>query len=161
MLFRSFFIADEVMTGFGRTGTMFACDQAGITPDILCLAKGLTGGSLPLAATLCTAEIFDAHVSTDRARMFFHSSSYTANPIACAATAENLEIWNSEPVRQRIAELSKHQGVALENFATDARFTNARQLGTIAAMDLVGANSGYLADIALPLRAACLKRDVL
>ena len=155
------FIADEVMTGFGRTGTMFACEQAAIAPDILCLAKGLTGGSLPLAATLCRADIFNAHVSTDRARMFFHSSSYTANPIACAAAAANLEIWNSEPVRQRIEELSKHQGAALENFATDARFTNVRQLGTIAAFDLAGANGGYLANVTLPLRTACLKRDVL
>ncbi len=87
------FIADEVMTGFGRTGTLFACEQARITPDILCLAKGLTGGALPLAATLCTPEIFDAHYSTDRARTFFHSSSYTANPLACAAARANLEIW--------------------------------------------------------------------
>ena len=84
------FIADEVMTGFGRTGTLFACEQAGITPDILCLAKGLTGGSLPLAATLCTPEIFQAHYSTDRSRTFFHSSSFTANPIACAAAVANL-----------------------------------------------------------------------
>ena len=82
------------MTGFGRTGTLFACEQAGITPDILCLAKGLTGGALPLAATLCRAEIFEAHYSTDRSRTFFHSSSFTANPIACAAAARqsgNLE----------------------------------------------------------------------
>lgn len=79
------FIADEAMTGFGRTGSLFACDQADVTPDILCLAKGLSGGSLPLAATLCTPAIFDAHYSTDRSRTFFHSSSFTANPVACAA----------------------------------------------------------------------------
>jgi adenosylmethionine-8-amino-7-oxononanoate aminotransferase len=67
-------IADEVMTGFGRTGTLFACEQAGIAPDILCLAKGLTGGAAPLAATLCTRPIFDAHYSKDRTRTFFHTS---------------------------------------------------------------------------------------
>ena len=86
------FIADEVLTGFGRTGTLFACEQAGITPDILCLAKGLTGGSLPLAVTLATPAIFDAHYSEDRRKTFFHSSSFTANPIACAAAAANLAI---------------------------------------------------------------------
>ena len=77
------FIADEVMTGWGRTGTLLACEQAGVTPDILCLAKGLTGGSMPLAVTMATAPIYDAHYSTDRSKLFFHSSSFTANPIAC------------------------------------------------------------------------------
>ena len=103
------FIADEVMTGFGRTGTLFASEQARISPDILCVAKGLTGGSLPLAATLCNAKIFDAHLSKDRARTFFHSSSYTANPIACAAAAANLEIWRTEPVIKRISALAAGQ----------------------------------------------------
>ena len=84
------FIADEVMTGWGRTGTMFACEQAGISPDIACYSKGLTGGSLPLAVTLCRREIFAAHYALDRRRAFFHSSSFTANPIACAAALANL-----------------------------------------------------------------------
>ena len=100
------FIADEVLTGFGRTGTLFACEQAGVTPDILCLAKGLSGGVLPLAATLATKEIFAAHYSTDRSRTFFHSSSFTANPVACAAARANLEIWKTEPVAERIAALT-------------------------------------------------------
>jgi adenosylmethionine---8-amino-7-oxononanoate aminotransferase len=155
------FIADEVMTGFGRTGTMFACEQAAVTPDILCIAKGLTGGLLPLAATLCTAAIFDAHLSTDRARMFFHSSSYTANPIACAAAAANLDIWISEPVMERVAALAKYQSGQLAHYNADARFKNIRQLGTIAALDLADNDGGYLADVALPLRKACLERNVL
>jgi adenosylmethionine---8-amino-7-oxononanoate aminotransferase len=159
--YRVLFIADEVMTGFGRTGTMFACEQAGISPDILCLAKGLTGGSLPLAATLCTAEIFDAHVSADRARMFFHSSSYTANPIACAAAAANLDIWKSEPVMERVAALAADQAEQLAHYAGDARFKSTRQLGTITALDVESKDGGYLADIALPLRKACLERNVL
>jgi adenosylmethionine-8-amino-7-oxononanoate aminotransferase len=159
--YRVLFIADEVMTGFGRTGTTFACEQASVTPDILCLAKGLTGGSLPLAATLCTTAIFDAHVSTDRSRMFFHSSSYTANPIACAAAAANLDIWNTEPVKDRITDLAKQQQDALASLPTDDRFCNVRQLGTIAAFDLSETTGGYLAGVALPLRAACLKRGVL
>src|SRR3546814_20709288 len=75
------FIADEVMTGWGRTGTLFACEQAGVSPDIMCLSKGLTGGSMPLAVTLASEAIFAAHYSEDRAALFYHSSSYTANPI--------------------------------------------------------------------------------
>src|SRR6185503_14113749 len=94
---------------FGRTGTLFACEQAGITPDLLCLAKGLTGGSLPLAATLATPEIFQAHYSQDRRHTFFHSSSYTANPIACAAANANLAIWREEDVRARLALLGTMQ----------------------------------------------------
>src|ERR1700710_1397843 len=97
------FIADEVMSGWGRTGTLLACEQAGVVPDILCLSKGLTGGSVPLAVTLATPEIFEAHRSTDKAKMFFHSSSYTANPMACAAALANLAVWRDEPVRERIA----------------------------------------------------------
>lgn len=75
------FIAEEVMTGWGRTGTLFACEQADVSPDIACYSKGLTGGSLPLAVTLCRGDIFDAHYSKGRTRTFFHSSSYTANPV--------------------------------------------------------------------------------
>lgn len=145
------FIADEVMTGFGRTGTLFACEQAGISPDIMCLAKGLTGGAIPLAVTLCRPEIFEAHYSPDRARMFFHSSSYTANPIACAAAAANLEIWASEPVRERIAALGASQASQLEPFRDDRRFSNARLIGTIAALDLRVDDAGYLAGVATGL----------
>ncbi|MEQ1651410.1 MAG: adenosylmethionine--8-amino-7-oxononanoate transaminase [Hyphomicrobium sp.] len=154
-------IADEVLTGFGRTGRMFASEHANISPDILCLAKGLTGGSLPLAATLSTSDIFDAHVSADRARMFFHSSSYTANPIACAAADANLAIWKDEPVLDRVADLTAMQTSAVAPLKNDRRFKNVRQLGTITAVDLAGQADGYLADVALPLRSACLKRGVL
>ena len=125
-----------MLTGFGRTGTLFACEQAGISPDILCLAKGLTGGSLPLAATLCREEIFEAHYSTDRSRTFFHSSSFTANPIACAAARANLEIWRDEPVKERIAALAGWQEERLARFRGDSRFANVRRLGTVAALDL-------------------------
>ena len=155
------FIADEVMTCFGRTGTVFACEQAGISPDILCVAKGLTGGSIPLAVTLCTAPIYEAHLSKDRSRTFFHSSSYTANPIACAAAAANLEIWRTEPVLERILALSQNQSLCLNDFEADPRFANVRQLGTIAAFELADIEPGYLADVALKLRAKLLERGVL
>jgi adenosylmethionine---8-amino-7-oxononanoate aminotransferase len=155
------FIADEVMTSFGRTGTLFACEQAGVVPDIMCLAKGLSGGSIPLAATLATAEIFQAHYSTDRSHTFFHSSSFTANPIACAAGRANLEIWRTEPVRDRIAALGAWQEERLAPFRDDPRFAEVRRLGTITALDLKVPDPGYLAGIGLELMAFFLARGVL
>jgi adenosylmethionine-8-amino-7-oxononanoate aminotransferase len=141
------FIADEVMTGWGRTGSLFACEQAKVSPDIACYSKGLTGGSLPLAVTLCRREIYAAHYATDRRRTFFHSSSFTANPIACAAALANMDIWDSEPVRARIAALAALQTKQLERFRGDPRFSDVRQTGTITAMDLKVADAGYLAQI--------------
>lgn len=155
------FIADEVMTGFGRTGTLFACEQAGITPDILCMAKGLTGGSLPLAATLCTPEIFQAHYSQDRSRTFFHSSSFTANPIACAAAVANLQIWREEPVGERVTALGEMQEARLAQLRGDGRFENVRRLGTIAALDLKVPDPGYLAGRGPELTAFFHARGVL
>ena len=155
------FIADEVMTGFGRTGTLFACEQAGVSPDILCLAKGLTGGSIPLAVTLCKPEIFDAHYAPDRARMFYHSSSYTANPIACAAAAANLNVWASEPVHERIATLAAAQAARIASFEGEGRFSNVRQLGTIIAIDFRVEEEGYLATIAPRLFDYFLSRRLL
>lgn len=157
----SLLIADEVMTGWGRAGSLFACEQAGITPDILCTSKGLTGGALPLAATLCTAEIFQAHLSTDRRRTFFHSSSYTANPIACAAALANLAVWKQEPVRARIEALSAWQRRHVARFAGDHRFSDVRQLGTIAALDLKVPAGGYLSEVGPSLRAFFRARRLL
>jgi adenosylmethionine---8-amino-7-oxononanoate aminotransferase len=155
------FIADEVMTGWGRTGTRFACDQAGVIPDIMCLSKGLTGGSLPLAVTLCIEPIFAAHWSTDRAKTFYHSSSYTANPIACAAAAANLIIWRDEPVQQRIDTLADAQAAHLSLLSHDPRVANPRRLGTIAALDIVVPDAGYLSNLAPRLIAYYRDRGVL
>ncbi|HEX7849734.1 MAG TPA: adenosylmethionine--8-amino-7-oxononanoate transaminase [Sphingomonas sp.] len=138
------FIADEVMTGWGRTGTLLACEQAGVVPDILCLSKGLTGGAVPLAVTMATQPIFDAHLSDDRAKMFFHSSSYTANPIACAAAVANLKIWRDEPVLARIADLGARQQARLDGIEG---VTGKRRIGMIAAMDVPVPDGGYLAAI--------------
>jgi len=154
------FIADEVMTAWGRTGTLLACEQAGVVPDILCLSKGLTGGAVPLAVTMATEPIWDAHYSADRAAMFFHSSSYTANPIACAAANANLAIWRDEPVRDRVAALGRRQSARLARLRTHPRATNLRQLGTIAALEIGGAD-GYLSDRAPRLLAHFRARDVL
>jgi adenosylmethionine---8-amino-7-oxononanoate aminotransferase len=155
------FIADEVMTGWGRTGSLFACDQAGIAPDILCLAKGLTGGAVPLAATLASAAIFDAHSGPDRATMFFHSSSFTANPLCCAAANANLAIWREEDVPGRIAALGTALDAGLAALAGHGALANPRRIGAIAAIDLVVADAGYLSSAAPKLRAQCLAAGVL
>lgn len=155
------FIADEVMTGWGRTGTLLACDQAAIVPDILCLAKGLTGGSMPLAVTLATPPIYDAHYSTDPARQFFHSSSYTANPIACAAANANLAIWRDEPVRERIATLAARQGAMLDRLAKLPGVVAPRQTGTIIALDVEDQAGGYLSQVGPQLKASFRTSPVL
>lgn len=154
------FIADEVMTGWGRTGTLFACEQADITPDIACYSKGLTGGSLPLAVTLCRADIFDAHYSSDRARTFFHSSSYTANPVACAAARANLELWQQD-ARERVASVAAMQERLIAPFRADARFGSVRRIGTITALDVKGSDVGYLASIGPKLQAFFERRNLL
>ncbi len=155
------FIADEVMTGFGRTGTFFACEQADISPDIACYSKGITGGALPLAVTMCKSEIFEAHYSPDRARAFFHSSSYTANPIACAAALANLEIWEKDEARQSVTRLCQLQEERIAPFKSDERFSNVRRLGTIAALDLRAQGDGYLATIGLDLMRFFNSRGLL
>lgn len=155
------FIADEVMTGWGRTGTLLACEQAGVVPDILCLSKGLTGGSLPLAVTVATPAIFDAHSSSDRADMLFHSSSYTANPIACAAALANLAVWREEPVRQRIASLSDRQQQRLDDLRGCEGISDVRRLGTITAMELRADAGGYLSEVGPKLLSFFRDRDLL
>ncbi|GAA0656216.1 adenosylmethionine-8-amino-7-oxononanoate aminotransferase [Sphingomonas insulae] len=152
------FIADEVMTGWGRTGTLLACEQAGVVPDILCLSKGLTGGAVPLAVTMASEAIYQAHRSEDRARMFFHSSSYTANPIACAAAAANIAIWEEEPVLARIADLAARQAVRISALPG---VRNVRTLGTIAAVDLGTEGADYMSALGPRLLAFFRERDLL
>jgi adenosylmethionine-8-amino-7-oxononanoate aminotransferase len=156
-----FLIADEVMTGFGRTGTMFACEQAGVAPDLMCLSKGLTGGFLPMGVTLACEEIYDSFYSTDRAKTFFHSSSYTGNAIACAAALANLEIWETEPVPARIREIADYHTRALARLRGRPEVADARQTGTIAAIELRVPDMGYLAALGPRLNAFYLEHDVL
>ena len=152
------FIADEVMTGWGRTGTLLACEQAGVVPDILCLSKGLTGGAVPLAVTMASEAIYQAHLSDDRARMFFHSSSYTANPIACAAAAANIAIWEEEPVLARVADLAARQAVRASALSG---VRNVRTLGTIAAVGLGIEGADYMSALGPRLLAFFRERNLL
>ena len=154
-------ILDEVMTGFGRTGTFFACEQAGVIPDLMCLSKGLTGGFLPMGVTLASEEIYDAFYSHERSRTFFHSSSYTGNAIACAAAVANLDIWDEEPVAARIDALARHHTRALGQLAGRGGVAAARQTGTIAALELNVPDPGYLAALGPSLNAFYLESGVL
>jgi adenosylmethionine---8-amino-7-oxononanoate aminotransferase len=131
-------IADEIAVGFGRTGTMFACEQAGIRPDYLCLSKGLTGGYLPLSVVLTTDSIYDAFYDEyTKLNAFLHSHSYTGNPLACAAANATLEIFREQPVleRNRASAARMAQGVA--HLADHPNVAEIRQRGMILAIELV------------------------
>ena len=155
-------IADEVMTGFGRTGTMFACEQAEFMPDIMCMSKGLTGGFLPMGATLCTEAIYMAFYHKDRAKMFFHSSSFMGNAMACAAANASLDIWDNEPVMDRINDIAKSHADAVHRFSERGDVTNIRQKGTMIAMDVADdQGKGYLSQVQPRLYDLFLSQDML
>jgi len=131
-------IFDEAQTGLGRTGTLFACEQARITPDFLCLSKGLTGGFLPLSAVLTTAGVYDAFLAEyTSGKAFLHSHSYTGNALACRAAAATLGMFRDEPVLERNRVLAARLGERLAPFTDHANVAEVRQTGMIAAVELV------------------------
>jgi adenosylmethionine-8-amino-7-oxononanoate aminotransferase len=154
-------IADEVLTGFGRTGRMFACERARVAPDLMCVAKGLTGGFLPLAATFSSDRVHDAFTGGDRARTFFHGHSYTANPIACAAANASLRIFEGEPVFERIAEIENVHAARLPALGAHPSVTDVRHIGTVAAIELNVPDAGYLSSLRPRLYEYFLSRGVL
>jgi adenosylmethionine-8-amino-7-oxononanoate aminotransferase len=154
-------IADEVLTGFGRCGAMFASELANVSPDIMCVSKGITGGFLPLGATLVTEKIFDAFAGDDPARTFWHGHSYTGNPIACAAAVANLEIFRTEPVFERISKIAAIHAERLPAFARNSAVGDVRTIGTMAAIELRADDAGYLSNLRPKLYEYFLKRDVL
>jgi adenosylmethionine-8-amino-7-oxononanoate aminotransferase len=130
-------IADEIAVGFGRTGTMFACEQAGITPDFLCLSKGLTGGFLPLSVVLTRDEVYDAfYAEYASLRAFLHSHSYTGNPLACAAALATLDIFATDDVIVRNRALASHLGERAAALAELEHVAEIRQHGMIVAVEL-------------------------
>ncbi len=132
-------ICDEVATGFGRTGSMFACDQEGVAPDLMCLAKGISGGYLPLAATLATDEIHAAFLGAfgDK-KTFFHGHTYTGNPLACAAGLASLEIFARERVIERLPpKIARLQSRLAEEIAPLAHVLEIRQRGLMVGIELV------------------------
>jgi adenosylmethionine-8-amino-7-oxononanoate aminotransferase len=132
------FIADEVATGFGRTGSMFACEQEGVEPDFLCLAKGITGGYLPLAATVTTQEIFDGFLGRfDEFKTFFHGHTYTGNPVACSVAVENLALFEKERTIERMADKVALLRDELRRFADLPAVGEVRQRGFMVGIELV------------------------
>jgi adenosylmethionine-8-amino-7-oxononanoate aminotransferase len=129
-------IADEIAVGFGRTGTLFACEQAGISPDFLCLSKGLTGGFLPMSAVLTTEAVFACFLSEQRARGFLHSHSYTGNPLGCAAALASLAIFESDQILARNRQTAARISVYAESLRAHPNVRDVRQTGMIMAIEL-------------------------
>jgi adenosylmethionine---8-amino-7-oxononanoate aminotransferase len=131
-------IADEIAVGFGRTGTLFACEQAQVTPDFLCLSKGLTGGFLPMSAVLTTADVYEAFLDpASRERAFLHSHSYTGNPLGCAAALASLSIFETEPVLERNRKTARRMMELAAPLAAHPHVAEVRQTGMILAIELV------------------------
>ena len=151
----AFWIADEVMTGFGRTGKTFACEHAGVQPDFLCLSKGLTGGTMPLSATLTTENVFSAFLADDRSKSFFHGHTYTANPIGCAAARASLKVFEEENTPQKLDQVGRRIEQRLSSLRDDERVLDIRRIGGIVAIELSCAEDGYLAAKGEHLRTAC------
>jgi adenosylmethionine---8-amino-7-oxononanoate aminotransferase len=154
-------IADEVLTGFGRTGKMFACDLAGVSPDLMCLSKGITAGFLPMGATLSTERVAEVFHSDNRMHTFYHGHSYTGNALACAAANASLQIFDDEPVFDRIAGIAKIHAERLQQLRRYAAVGDTRQIGTIAAIELRTDDAGYLSAMRPKLYRFFLERGVL
>jgi adenosylmethionine-8-amino-7-oxononanoate aminotransferase len=157
-------IVDEVLTGFGRTGRFFACEHSGVRPDVLCLGKALTGGTLPLAATLASEALYEAFLHHERTRFFPHGHTFTANPIACAAALASLELCRAADTPARLEHIGRSIAAGLAPLRDDPRAANLRQLGGIVALDLAlapGERAGYTAELALTLRREALALGVL
>ncbi len=132
------FIADEVATGFGRTGRMFACEHESVIPDIMAIAKGMTGGYLPLAATLTTEDIYSAFLGEfDESKTFFHGHSYTGNPLGCAAALANLSIFKTERTLTKVQRRIPKLAVLLQTLSTDPWVGDIRQCGYMVGIELV------------------------
>lgn len=131
-----FLIADEIAVGFGRTGTLFACEQSAVMPDLLCLSKGLTGGFLPLAAVLATQSIYDGFLGDSRERAFLHSHSYTGNPLACAAALASLAIFDSDDVLLRNRGTAASMAALAVPLGEHPHVADVRQAGMIVAFEL-------------------------
>ncbi len=153
-------IADEVMTGFGRTGRMFAHEHAGITPDIVCLSKGITGGFMPFAATVTNNTVYEAFLSDDSARTFFHGHSYTGNPLGCAVALESLRLFEDEGTLARANAIGTRIAAHIEPLRELPQVKELRGLGAIQVVELAQ-DGGYLSDVGPRLREAAWKRGVL
>lgn len=155
-------ILDEVATGFGRTGTMFACNQEGVTPDLMCVAKGITGGYLPLAATFTTEKLYEAFLGEhEEFKTFFHGHTYTANPLGCAAAIASLNVFENEHTMDHVAELCVQIGRLLKPIEELDRVAEIRRRGLMVGIELSGfpleARSGHQVTLAARKRGAIIR----
>ena len=159
-------IADEVLTGFGRTGRLFACEHADVTPDIICLSKAVTGGYLPLGVTVATERVYEAFLSTDRTRTFFHGHSFTGNPLACALAIASLDLIQETRAVEKVGQLERWLRRGLEPLASHPAVGDVRVIGGVGIVELVSdkakkSASGYLDDVGPKLTSAFLDRGLL
>ena len=164
--FEVLLIADEVLTGFGRTGRMFACEHTGITPDLMCLSKALTAGYLPLGATAVTAPVYDAFLSADHSNTFFHGHSFTANPLACAVALASLDLFASADVMSTVRRIETQLMSGLARLRNLPAVGDVRAIGAVAAIELrtdatAPGAGGYLDRLGPHLAAAFLERGLL
>ena len=153
-------IADEVLTGFGRTGRLFAGEYLRSKADIICLSKGLTGGTMALGVTAVTERLFEAFLSDDKRKTLFHGHSFTANPIACAASLASLDLLLEESCIQRIRHITHRHEAFLEILALYPIVKNARAIGTILAFELSAGQDGYINSIGPAITKEALSRGI-
>jgi len=156
-----FTIADEVMTGFGRTGKNFATDYLQHAPDIFCLSKGLTGGTMALGVTTCTAEIYNGFLSQESAKTFFHGHSYTANPIACTAGIASYELLVAPESQEKISQIAAQHQAFQNQLQTHPAVKEVRQTGTILAVEFSTGPTSYFSNVRDLLYNFALERGVL
>jgi adenosylmethionine-8-amino-7-oxononanoate aminotransferase len=155
-----FMIADEVFTGFGRTGTFFACEQASVWPDIMCLSKGITGGYMPLGATLATPEVYHAFCQPNRMHTLFHGHSYTGNPLACALGVENLDIFKRENTLAKVQDITQVYLAHVKKLQSLPCVKEVRVIGDVLAVEMHAEDEGYLSTVGASVRNAFLARNI-
>ena len=154
-------IADEVMTGFGRTGTTFAVNQTEAKPDLICLSKGLSGGTLPLSLTSCTNDIFDAFLGDDIQKAFLHGHSFTGNPIGCTAAIASLDLLERKECQRAIKNIAESHEIFAKRINSIEIIKDIRQTGTILAIELKSDSSGYASSMRQKLYQDFLDQGVL
>jgi adenosylmethionine---8-amino-7-oxononanoate aminotransferase len=153
-------IADEVMTGFGRTGKMFASSHCYEQPDIICLSKGITGGTMALGVTACTEKIHDAFVVEDKSKTFFHGHSFTANPLACTAALASLDLFEQENTMQHVDRITARHVQFAEQLRSLNNVKNIRLCGTVIAFEVRDTVDGYASDARERITEKSLKKGV-
>ncbi|RQO74223.1 adenosylmethionine--8-amino-7-oxononanoate transaminase [Pedobacter sp. KBW06] len=155
-------IADEVMTGFGRTGTYFACETLQAKPDIFCLSKGLTGGTMPLGVTTCNQKIFDAFLSDDKLKTLYHGHSFTANPVACAASLASMDILLKPETMANIQRIKAKNETFAAEIKDHPKVRDVRQKGTILVLEWeTGNDTSYLSGLRNQLYLYFLERGII